>query len=301
MSAGFDVRRDRRRAATHEARLVIRQGVATMTTTDIARERGGSSRTKEAELNYAIFAYAARCVMEGDLEALRQVGFQPGDMQVIDQLRLADLHALSASRAHALNVRVDRDALQWLVEHVRRRRTRDMLKLELLQLDAPSEMMTNLFGMTGRSYTASRETLGIVGGQGRPSSRLDDDGEEARLWHLWVALADPTRPQKLRHEDLWLVIGRELASGLRRAWNIIQQWSRDERSLQSFRDERLKLTDSQLAQEEAALRDRHRVHSIGIDAAAVRPQKSDGSEFAGADPVPCTHCAASIVRAPIHG
>ena len=273
-----------------------------MRTTESARERYAPTRTKEAELNFAIFAYAARCVMEGDLEALRRTGFEPGDVQVIDQLRLADLHALSASRAHALNVRVDREALQWLVEHVRRRRTRDMLKLELLQLDAPSEMMANLFGMTGRSYAATREALGIIGGQGRPSIRLDNEAEEARLWHLWVAFADATRPHRLRHEDLWLVIGRELASGLRRAWTIVQQWSHDEHSLQSFRDERAKVTESQLAQEESALREKHRVHATAIDSGRISSsRRPNGHESADSPPIPCTHCAASIEQATTRG
>lgn len=267
-----------------------------MSTIDFARERNErywDSRTKEAELNYAIFAYAARCITEGDLEALRQVGFEPGDVQIIDQLRLPDLHALSASRAHALNVQVDREALQWLVEHVRRRRTRDMLRLELLKLDAPSDMMTNLLGMSGRAYTAARETLGVVGGQGRPASRLGDDAEEVRLWHLWVIFADAARPQKLRHDDLWLVIGRELASGLRSAWNIVQQWARDEHSLPSFREERAKMSESQLAREETTLREKHGVHATAIDAGIVRPLHPIADGIGHAHPVPCTRCAAS--------
>ncbi|MFP5305925.1 MAG: STY4526/YPO1902 family pathogenicity island replication protein, partial [Gammaproteobacteria bacterium] len=119
--------------------------------------RHWDSRTKEAELNYAVLAYAARCLTEGDIDALRQVDFEPEDVHVIDELRLSDLHALAAARAHALNVRIDREALHWLVEHIRRRRARDALRLELLRADAPSEMMASLFGMTGRGYTATRE------------------------------------------------------------------------------------------------------------------------------------------------
>lgn len=222
------------------------------------------ARSKEAELNCAIFTYAARCLVEGDIDALRQIGFEPADVQILDELRLSDLHALSASRAHALDVRVNRESLRWLVEHVRRRRTRDMLRLELLRLDAPSEMMTKLFGMTGRSYTATRETLGIVGGQGRPSSHLGNEDEEERLWNLWVRLADPERPTRLRQDDLWLVIGRELASGLRCAWTIIQQWTRDPHSVRSLKDECTRLGRQQIERDEAALRERHSVHATSI-------------------------------------
>jgi hypothetical protein len=222
------------------------------------------ARSKEAELNCAIFTYAARCLVEGDIDALRQIGFEPTDVQILDELRLSDLHALSASRAHALDVRVNRESLRWLVEHVRRRRTRDMLRLELLRLDAPSEMMTKLFGMTGRSYTAIREALGIVGGQGRPSSHLGNEDEEERLWALWVRLADPERPTRLRQDDLWLVIGRELAFGLRSAWTIIQQWAGDPHSVRSLKDECTRLGRKQIERDEAALRERHSVHATSI-------------------------------------
>lgn len=227
-------------------------------------ERGAEARTKEADLNYAIFVFATRCVAEGDFEALRRLGFEPADLSVIDQLRLTDLHALSASRAHALDIRVDRKALTWLIEHVRRRRTRETLKLELLRLDASGEMMANFFGMSSRAYTATREALGIASGQGRPLSRLADDDEEVRLWRLWILLAETERPHRLRHEDLWLIVGRELTTGLRVAWAIVQQWSRDEHSLQSFRDERCRYSDAQIEGEESALRHHHQVYRTGI-------------------------------------
>jgi hypothetical protein len=88
------------------------------------------------------------------------------------------------------------------------------------------------------------------------------------------------------------VIGRELVSGLRSAWNIVQQWARDEHSLQSFRAERAKLTGQQLARDEAALRDKHHVHPTAIDPAALWTVKSVG--VPGDSPsVPCTRCASA--------
>lgn len=254
--------------------------------------RHWDSRTKEAELNYAVLTYAARCLTEGDIDALREIGFEPEDIEVIDELRLSDLHALAASRAHALNVRIDREALHWLVEHVRRRRARDALRLELLRMDAPSDMMTSLFGMTGRGYTATRDALGIVGGHGRPASHLGDEAEESKLWALWVQLADIRRPSRLRHDDLWLVLARELPTGLRSAWNIIQQWARDEYSVRSLRDERAKLTQDQLAAEERELRERHGVHRLSINPVP---------RLTGTHPTPCGRCAPLTELPPVRG
>lgn len=237
-------------------------------------ERYWDTRSKEGELNYALFLYATRCLAEGDIEALRQIGFIPEDIPVLDQLRMSDLHALSASRAGAVNVTVDRAALQRLIDGIHRRRTRDRLKRELLRLDAPLPMMTTIFGMNSRQYTALRESMGVTSGVGRPKTQIDD-GQEAALWKLWVMLADAERPQQLRHDDLWLIIGREQPKKLRSAWFSIQQWSRDPSSLKAFESERLRLRDVQLMAEESELREKHCVTPIDI---AIAPFESSEQE-----------------------
>lgn len=246
------------------------------------KERLRNGRSKESELNYAIFAYATRCMAEGDLDALRQVGFVPEDIPVLDQIRLSDLHALSASRAHALKVQIDRAALQWLLERVRRRRTREMLKLELLRLEAPFPMMTKLFGMTPREFATVREAIGVSGGLGRPKINFDDD--ESQLWRLWVLLADLSRPDKLRQDDLWLVIGREQPSALRTAWHAIQRWAQDPVTLRSLESERAQLSDDVIVQEEVMLRRKHGIKPIGIDSTSQQlpdpPANDDGTQSA---------------------
>lgn len=230
-------------------------------------ERFWDARSKESELNYAVFMYAMRCVAEGDVDALRRIGFVPEDVPILDQLRMADLQALAASRAHALDIRIDRDAMQRLMDTMHRRRTRERLKQELLRLEAPLQMMAALFGMNAREYTAARDRIGVTGGIGRPRTQIDDD--EARIWRLWVQLADAWNPQKLRHDDLWLVIGREEPSQLRNAWTAIQRWSCDPVTLQSFDSERTQHSTPSIADTEAALRTKHGVSPIEIEAAPL--------------------------------
>jgi hypothetical protein len=237
-------------------------------------ERYWDARSKEGELNYALFVYATRCLAEGDVAAMRKIGFAPEDITVLDQLRTADLHALAASRANAINVSVDRSAFQRLIETLYRRRTRERLKRELLRLDAPLPLMSALFGMNARQYTSLRDSIGITAGIGRPTSMLETDAD-ARLWRLWVLFADANNPGRLRHDDLWLIIGRELPMELRSCWFAIQEWSKDPMSVKTFDANRLTLRDDELPREEGTLREKHGVTPYDI---AVAPFESAVAE-----------------------
>ncbi len=228
-----------------------------------AYERYWDSRTKEAELNFHIFVYLSRCVAEGDYHALRSFGFDLEDAAFIEQMRLPDLMALCATRGHALNASVDKESLRWLKEHMRRRRNRETLKTELLRAEAPFELMRQMFGMSGKDYAAARLILGQPSGKGRPA--LAGERDEQRLWHLWVLFAKSDRPARLRYEDLWLVIGRELDSTIRAAWHTIEAWARDDGMLRAFRAEREKLPPQQIEQEEQQLRAKHAVSPHEIE------------------------------------
>ncbi len=228
-----------------------------------AYERYWDSRTKEAELNFHIFVYLSRCVAEGDYPALRAFGVDMEDVAFIEQIRLPDLMALCATRGHALNARIDKESLRWLKEHMRRRRNRETLKIELLRAEAPFELMRQLFGMSGKDYAAARLTLGQPNGKGRPA--LAGERDEQRLWRLWVLFAKADKPARLRREDFWLVIGRELDSTIRAAWHTIEAWARDENMLRSFRTELERLTPPQIEAEEQLLREKHAVFPHDIE------------------------------------
>jgi len=237
--------------------------------------------SKEADLNYAVFTYAARCLAENDWASLEAFGFRASDLTLIDQIRLSDLQALSAARQPALHLKVDSDALVWLYHHIRRRRTRELLKLELMKLDAGSEMMASFFGINPHEYSELRKQLGLGNARGKPPAL--DDQEEHRFWELWVALAKPTQPQQLRSDDLWLVIGREAlgTSGLRSAWNTIQRWAHDPHALEQFRAFRARWTDAAINAEELRLRQRH-----GIFKDSIEPVNSKAVE--SLPPLSCT-------------
>ena len=228
-----------------------------------AYDRYWDSRTKEADLNFAVFTYLARCVAEGDYHSLRALSFDLEDAAFIEQMRLPDLMALCATRGHALNIRVDKESLRWLKEHMRRRRNRETLKTELLRAEAPFELMRQIFGMSGKDYAAARLTLGQPNGKGRPA--LTGERDEQRLWQLWVRFAKADKPVRLRREDLWLVLGRELDSTIRAAWHTIQTWALDENMLRAFRAELEQLSAAQIELEERQLRERHGIFAHDIE------------------------------------
>lgn len=219
-------------------------------------------RSKENELVFAVLSYASRCVAEGDIHALRGLGFQLDDIGVIERLSLAELQLLSTSRSHAINVSLDREAWGWQLKRVRRQRSRDALALALIRLDAPKAMMASLFGTTDRDYAIRREACGItetIAG-GRPPSACEED--ERHLWELWVRLAKPDTPQQLRSEDLWLVIAKDGRPPIRTAWSLIQKWAHERYSLTAWQRDRAMLSAEDIRRAETELRDRHGVRAL---------------------------------------
>lgn len=227
-----------------------------MNTATLMRER-----SKENELVFAVLSYASRCVAEGDLHAFRSLGFDLDDIQTIERLSLTELQLLAASRSHAINISLDREAWGWLLKRMRRQRSRDALALALIRLDAPKAMMASLFGTTDREYSTRREACGItetVAG-GRPPSATE--AEERHLWELWVRLAKPDTPQQLRCDDLWLVIAREGCPPIRTAWSLIQKWAHERYSITAFQRDRALLSADEIRRAEAELRERHGVRA----------------------------------------
>lgn len=223
-----------------------------MNTSTLVRER-----SKENDLVFAVLSYASRCVAEGDLHAFRSLGFDLDDITTIERLSLTELQVLAASRSHAINISLDREAWGWLLKRMRRQRSRDALALALIRLDAPKAMMASLFGTTDREYSTRREACGItetVAG-GRPPSATE--AEERRLWELWVRLAKADTPQQLRSDDLWLVIAKEGKPPIRTAWSLIQKWAHERYSLTAWQRDRAMLSVDEIRRAESELRERH--------------------------------------------
>ena len=178
--------------------------------------------SKEAELVTAVFLYAIRALAEGDQHALSAMNFGPKEVSALRALNLADLYRAASLKAHCLDIRLNR-AVYWpLIAHLRRARENEALQRDLIEADAPLEMMRQFFGVSSREYTRLRRLLATEPAVGRPAG-LDEAMSHA-LWRAWSERvhADPGTP--LAPED-YLTLHRETGAPLRALWRLVERWA----------------------------------------------------------------------------
>ncbi len=178
--------------------------------------------SKEAELVTAVLLYAIRSLAEGDQHVLRAMNFGPKEIAALRELNLADLYRAGSLKAHCLDIRLNR-AIYWpLIAHLRRQRESEAIQCDLIQADAPLEMMRRFFGLGSREYTRLRRLLAAEPAVGRPPG-LDEATSHA-LWRAWSERAheDPTTP--LAPED-YLSLHRQTGAPLRALWSLSQRWA----------------------------------------------------------------------------
>lgn len=180
------------------------------------------STSKESDLTAAVLLYAVRCLIEGDQLALRAMQFGPKEVEVLQQLNIADLYRTDNLRGHCLQVQLDRVVFWQLVERLRQQRESDQLQQTLLQADAPQEMMRSLFGLGAKDYARWRRLHGFTAAVGRPS---EPDEEPAHaLWLAWQALAGDDGDRALTGED-YLELRDSTGLTLRTIWCLTQRWA----------------------------------------------------------------------------
>ena len=181
-----------------------------------------ASGTKESELVMAVLLYAIRCLEEGDQHALRSMNFGPQEVAALRDINLADLYRAGSLRAHCLDIELNREVYWPMLEHLRRARETEEMQRDLIQADAPLEMMRSLFGVGSREYTRLRRLLTTDPGIGRPPD--PDEATSHALWRAWSdrTKTDPTAP--LAPED-YLALCEETDASMRAVWNLTQRWA----------------------------------------------------------------------------
>ena len=176
--------------------------------------------TKESELVMAVMLYAIRCLSENDQHALRGMNFGPEEVAALRELNLADLYRAGSLQAHCLNIRLDRDVYWPMLAHLRRERESEELQRDLIQADAPLEMMRRLFGVGSREYTRLRRMLAVEPGVGRPP-----EPDEETAHQLWRALSAQLNPDNgdVIDPSAYLMIHRETGASLRAIWTLAQR------------------------------------------------------------------------------
>lgn len=177
--------------------------------------------TKEADLVTAVLLYAMRCLAEGDQPALRAMQFGPQEIEALRELNLADLYRVGSLQAHCLAISLDRDVFWPMIANLRAAREAEELQRDLIQADAPLEMMRSLFGVGSREYTRLRRMLAVEPAVGRPP-----EPDEATSHRLWRALSTHLQPDADRPLDpkRYLEVHAETGASLRAIWTLAQRW-----------------------------------------------------------------------------
>lgn len=177
--------------------------------------------TKEADLVTAVLLYAMRCLAEGDQHALRAMQFGPKEIEALRELNLADLYRVGTLQAHCLAIRLDRDVFWPMIANLRATREAEELQRDLIEADAPLEMMRSLFGVGSREYTRLRRMLALEPAVGRPPE--PDEETSHKLWRSLSAHLQPDADEAL-HPKQYLAVHEESGAPMRAIWNLAQRW-----------------------------------------------------------------------------
>ena len=181
-----------------------------------------SAGTKESELVMAVLLYAIRCLAEGDTHALRGMHFGPEEVAALRDINLADLYRAGTLQAHCLHIRLNRNVYWPMLAHLRRERENEAVQRDLIQADAPLEMMNNLFGMGPREYTRLRRLLTAAPTIGRPPE--PDEVTSHALWRAWSERTQQDPTVLLTPED-YFAFCAETGASMRAVWNLTQRWA----------------------------------------------------------------------------
>jgi uncharacterized protein YjiS (DUF1127 family) len=180
--------------------------------------------TKEAELNAALLHFAAKCLVEGDEEALADLGLDRTDAEAIKSLHLTDIdHLNSIPFALLRRPAIDRALYRRLIEHIRHLHEVKTVRDALLALDAPLPMMQAYFGMEAAEYAELGRRLKVTQHPGRPPDPSDE--EERTIWHTYQSLAKPD-PDALTLDD-YLALCQRTNCSARTVWTTLHRsWDR---------------------------------------------------------------------------
>ena len=178
--------------------------------------------TKEADLVTAVLKYAMRCLAEGDQVALRNMNFGVKEIEVLREMRVADLYRVESLRAHCLEIALNRQVYWPMIDHLGEQRVMEDMIQALIIADAPQEMMQVLFGLNQRDYTRLRRTLSVDLAIGRPPEL--DEASSHRLWEAWSDRVDGEESGLLIPEQ-YLAIHGETGLSMRAIWNLTQRWA----------------------------------------------------------------------------
>jgi hypothetical protein len=176
----------------------------------------------------ASLRYITERIHEDDLSALWEMGLDQTTIDEFRELRMMDWNriisrfpqrnvGLSAKEGEIL-IGVDLAALIRLVRHVNAEHQNERVLDELIQANAPYELVSSYFGITTKQFAQRRKLFGL---QGTGRIRVPEHGVIEAVWSECSKVLRGRSPCALAPRDL-LVLHRRTGEDLRVVWRVLQ-------------------------------------------------------------------------------
>ncbi len=182
---------------------------------------------KEAELTRAIIVYCQRCQEEGDLPALKEMGFGQQEIAVLPTLTTADVLRLASTKSHFLSINVNTTVYWRMIDYIKRESEKDNLIDIMMINEAPLPMMHTLFGMNSKEFTMKRRTFGYgKASPGRPPTPSAEVSQ--KVWEaIQVTTTANEMPTSQEFIDIFNLLDGEVS--LREIWHLVNKWNKDDK------------------------------------------------------------------------
>ena len=112
-----------------------------------------------------------------------------------------------------------------MIDLLKRERNHEDLLNNLIDKNAPYDMIHALFGMSTREYSARRRHL--PPGLGLGSPQLPEREVEDELYAAWRELVDGRDSFELNGFD-FLDLHEQIGVAIRAVWSLVSKWTREE-------------------------------------------------------------------------
>ena len=167
----------------------------------------------DAALMQQFFIYLARVIIEYDGHKMRRLRIRPDQSLRISRMTTADLMLLGTLGGHCIDFSINEKALDEVLRQLDRKKGYRELIDRCIRVDAPKAMMNYFFGMSGRTYTRTRQALNVPIRAGR--HREPDEQLANRIFRLYAERGRQFNAETLLH------IAEELDVRLRIVWDEI--------------------------------------------------------------------------------
>lgn len=183
-------------------------------------------RTKEAELTSAVFLYVLRCIAESDHIALQQLKVGEREIEKLRTLGILDLYRIDSFRSHCLKISFNREVFWTLINYMEEQRENEIQLEQLINHDAPYNMLECFFGISNREYTQRRRAKTGLTNVGRPHEPSDSETDALlEIWFKRIKKKDKDAEGRLVDPTQYLALAQELEIPLRSIWLLTERWN----------------------------------------------------------------------------